>query len=139
MPTVEALQIKLRSGIPMKPQDHIHLIGGVGIEGDANARSGSRRQVLMIPAETLDTFDLAPGDAKENITTRGIDLHSLPRGTVLKVGSARLQLTTHCAPCKHLDDLHPGLSEKMRDQRGMLFTVLDGGEVSVGDEVSVVV
>jgi cyclic pyranopterin phosphate synthase len=139
MPTVEALQIKLRSGIPMKPQDHVRLIGGLGIDGDANARSGSRRQVLMIPAETLETFDLAPGDARENITTRGLDLHSLPRGTVLKVGSARLQLTVHCAPCKHLDDLRPGLSRDMQNQRGMLFTVLDGGEVHVGDEIIVVI
>jgi MOSC domain-containing protein YiiM len=138
MPTVEALQIKLRSGIPMKPEDHLHLIGGMGIEGDANARSGSKRQVLMIPVETLEAFDLAPGDAKENITTRGLDLHRLPRGTVLKVGNARLKLTIHCAPCKHLDDLRPGLSQELRNQRGMLFTVLDGGEVHVGDKIAIV-
>jgi MOSC domain-containing protein YiiM len=81
---------------------------------------------------------MAPGDARENITTRGIDLHDLPRGTVLKVGNARLQVTIHCAPCKHLDDVQPGLSDAMRDQRGMLFTVLDGGEINVGDEIAVV-
>jgi MOSC domain-containing protein YiiM len=138
MPTVEALHIKLRSRLPMQARDRVRLIGGLGIDGDANARPHSKRQVLMIPAETLETFELAPGDAKENITTRGIDLHNLPRGTVLKVGSARLQLTIHCAPCKHLDEVRPGLSEQMRDQRGMLFTVLDGGEVRLGDEISIV-
>lgn len=138
MPTVEALHVKLRSRLPMKPQDHLRLIGGLGIEGDANARPDSKRQVLMIPAETLESFDLTPGDARENITTRGIDLHSLPRGAVLKVGEARLQVTIACAPCKHLDEVRPGLSDAMRDQRGMLFTVLDGGEIRLGDEIALV-
>lgn len=138
MPTVEAIRVKLRSGLPLKERERVRLIGDLGIEGDANARPGSKRQVLMIPAETLDALGLQPGDAKENIVTRGIDLHDLPRGTVLRIGDARLELTFACAPCKHLDDVRAGLSADIRGQRGMLFRVLDGGEIAVGDDVAVV-
>ena len=138
MPTVEAIRVKLRSGLPLKERERVRLIGDLGIEGDANARPGSKRQVLIISAEALDALGLQPGDARENIVTRGIDLDDLPRGTVIRVGSARLELTFACAPCKHLDDVRSGLSAEIRGQRGMLFRVLDGGEIAVGDDVAVV-
>ena len=138
MAKVESIHISLRSGIPSKALDQVQFITDHGLEGDAKARPGGKRQVLIIPGEVLDEFDLEPGQVKENIVTRGIDLMSLPRGTHLRVGDALLELTLPCAPCGLLDDIRPGLQDDMRGQRGQLFRVLEGGAVQVGDQVAVV-
>jgi MOSC domain-containing protein YiiM len=51
------------------------------------------RQVHLIQCELFDElhpaeFTIAPGQIGENITTRGIDLLGLPKGTKLQVGIA---------------------------------------------------
>src|SRR5947209_5380901 len=61
------------------------------------------RQVLIVPQNTLDHFRLSPGDLRENlvIDDSGMEpLHSLPSGTVLKIGEALVRLTVHCEPCR---------------------------------------
>jgi MOSC domain-containing protein YiiM len=89
-----------------KPQRaEIVLIAGAGIEGDAHAgvtvkhRSRVRtdptqpnlRQVHLIQGELFGElraggYHVEPGQLGENITTRGLDLLGLPRGTVLRFG-----------------------------------------------------
>ena len=87
-------------------RDEITLIAGVGVDGDVHAgvtvRHRSRvrsdptqpnvRQVHLIPAELFDElrdsgYDVAPGQLGENVTTRGIDVLGLPRGTILRFGT----------------------------------------------------
>ncbi len=36
-----------------------------------------------------------------------------------------------------VDDIHPGLRAEMEGQRGMLARVVEGGEMRVGDAISV--
>ncbi|GLW32888.1 MOSC domain-containing protein [Actinoplanes regularis] len=86
-------------------RDEIVLVAGLGVEGDihagVNVRHRSRvradpsqpnlRQVHLIQAELFDEvagkgFDVPAGGIGENVTTRGIDLLALPRGTVLRFG-----------------------------------------------------
>src|SRR5438445_10730191 len=87
----------------------LELVAGLGVAGDAHAggtvRHRSRvkadptqpnlRQVHLMHGELHDElraagFDVAPGEMGENITTRGIDLLSLPTGTLLRVGETAL-------------------------------------------------
>ena len=62
-----------------------------GFEGDAHAGDW-HRQVSPARASSRSTrcatkgLDVGPGDFAENITTEGIDLMSLPVGTVVRVG-----------------------------------------------------
>jgi MOSC domain-containing protein YiiM len=51
-----------------------------GLEGCAHARPGSKRQVLLVDAETLGSLHLAPGIIRENITTEGLDVNALQVG-----------------------------------------------------------
>jgi hypothetical protein len=86
-------------------EDEIVLVPGLGVDGDVHAgptvRHRSRvaadpkqpnlRQVHLIHGELFDEvreqgFAVAPGQLGENITTRGVDLLSLPSGTVLRFG-----------------------------------------------------
>lgn len=90
------------------PQPGITLLAGLGVQGDAHAgdtvRHRSRvradpaqpnlRQVHLIHAELFDQvaadgFRVQPADLGENITTRGLDLLALPRGTQLTFRPAR--------------------------------------------------
>ena len=85
--------------------DEIVLVAGVGVAGDVHAgptvRHRSRvradpgqpnlRQVHLIQSELFDElraggWQVEPGQLGENVTTRGVDLLGLPRGTVLRFG-----------------------------------------------------
>ena len=93
--------------------------------------------MLLMAEENCDAFGLAPGEVRENIVTRGIDLQSLPAGTRLEIGGAALEITKDCEPCAFIDSLRPGLRIQMERRRGMLARVLRSGEIRVGDAIVV--
>jgi MOSC domain-containing protein YiiM len=147
-------------------QAQIMLLEGLGVEGDAHmgvtVKHRSRvaadpsqpnlRQVHLIHAELFDElqtrgFTVQAGQMGENITTRGIDLLSLPKGTKMFLGeNAILEITGLRNPCTQLDGLQAGLMNAVldRDEAGSLIrkagimgVVLAGGEVKPGDEIRV--
>ena len=145
--------------------ERINLLQGLGVEGDAHAgekvkhRSRVRvnpdqpnlRQVHLIHSELhaeLRTkgFDIAPGEMGENITTAGIDLLGLPRGTKLTIGKAVIEVTGLRNPCHQLDGLYEGLLKAVIDHdedgnlirlAGIMGIVLESGELKVGDHIEV--
>lgn len=147
-------------------QDGIRLLAGLGVEGDAHrgatVKHRSRvaqdptqpnlRQVHLIHGELHDEliargFEVAPGVMGENITTRGLDLLGLPRGTRLRLGAeAIVEVTGLRNPCKQLDDHQAGLLAAVLDhdvrgnlirKAGIMGIVVTGGEVRPGDTVRV--
>lgn len=150
-----------------KPNEKsITLLKGLGVEGDAhmgatvkhrsrvakNPTAPNLRQVHLIHSELFDElrpkgFDILPGQMGENITTAGIDILNLPRGTRLHLGrEAVVELTGLRDPCTQLDDLHDGLMQAVleRDDKGgivrksgVMSIVLTGGKVMTGDRISV--
>jgi MOSC domain-containing protein YiiM len=146
-------------------QNCIHLIEGLGVEDDAHLGTTVKhrtlvrrdptapnlRQVHLIHEELHEElriagFPLAPGDIGENITTRGIDLLSLPRGARLQLGAhAVVEVTGLRNPCRQLDAYQNGLTAALygRDAQGNLTRkagimgiVLSGGEVRPGDAIT---
>jgi MOSC domain-containing protein YiiM len=143
----------------------IRLVPGLGVEGDAHAgatvqhRSRVRRdptepnlrQVHLIHAELHDElvasgFEVEPGQMGENVTTRGLDLLSLPRSTRLHLGEGILEVTGLRNPCTQLDDFRPGLMKAVLDRdehgrlvrkAGVMAVVVEGGEVRPGDPIDV--
>jgi MOSC domain-containing protein YiiM len=142
----------------------IRLLVGLGVEGDAHlgvtVQHRSRvakdptqpnlRQVHLIHQELLDElnsagFQLVPGAIGENITTRGIDLLALPRGTRLHIGNdAIVGVTGLRYPCRQLNDYRSGLMSAVlgRDAQdnlvlkaGVMGIVLAAGEVRAGDSI----
>jgi len=110
------------------------------------------RQVHFIHAELHDElrskgFEVWPGLMGENVTTRGIDLLELPRGSRLHLGAnAIVEITGLRNPCRQLNELQTGLMQATlnRDANGQLIRkagvmsiVVAGGEVAVGDDVRV--
>jgi hypothetical protein len=144
----------------------ITLLAGLGVEGDAHMgvtvkhRSRVRRdpsqpnlrQVHLIHAELVDAlqsqgFAVSAGAIGENITTRGIDLLGLLRGTQLRIGAtAVVEVTGLRNPCYQLNTFQPGLMAAVlgRDAQGNLIRkagvmgiVLAGGIVRVNDPICV--
>ncbi len=147
-------------------QNCIRLLAGLGVEGDAHlgtkVKHRSRvkkdpsqlnlRQVHLIHAELHDElkasgFDVSAGDLGENVTTRGIDLLSLPAGARLLIGAAAvIEVTGLRNPCVQIDRFRKGLMKAVlgKDDHGNLVrksgimgVVLEGGEVKPGDAIRV--
>ncbi|CCE10712.1 conserved hypothetical protein [Bradyrhizobium sp. STM 3843] len=82
------------------------------------------RQVHLIHAELFDElrnkgFNVGPGDLGQNIVTQGLDLLSLPRGALLRLGAeATIEVTGLRNPCKQIDDFMPGLLKAVLDRDG---------------------
>jgi MOSC domain-containing protein YiiM len=111
-------------------------IADLGLEGCRHAKPESRRQVLLIEQETLAALGLETAILKENVTTRGIDLTSLPDDTRLLLGDeVELWITGPCHPCDLMNEIRDGLKEDLRGRRGVLAWVKTGGWVRVGDRI----
>lgn len=136
--TIRSLQIAVAHRAPMEIKQSVRAIADLGLEGDLHSKSGSARQVLFMDEETLEKYALKPGRVRENITTRDIALQSLAPGTRVRAGTAVFEITKSCAPCEFINDIQPGLREKMEGQRGMLARVVQDGEIRIGDVIEVV-
>jgi len=153
-------------GFSKQTKDHIQLLAGLGVEGDAHmgvtVKHRSRvavdptqpnlRQVHIIHEELFDEltekgFSVAPGDMGENISTRGIDLLSLPQGTRLHIGAdAIVEVTGLRNPCKQIDNFQKGLLHAVLDKdadgglirkAGIMGIVSQGGRVQRDDVIRV--
>lgn len=145
-------------------EDSIRLVAGLGVEGDAHfgatvqhlsrvRRDPSQpnlRQVHLIHRELFDevTAEVGPGQLGENITTEGVDLLGLPRGTRLSVGDGVVvELTGLRNPCVQIDRFSPGLLKQVvttdedgtvERKAGVMAVVVAGGVVRPGDRIDVV-
>jgi MOSC domain-containing protein YiiM len=135
MGTVANLFLKTQSGKPMTVVTTVTAVSGEGILGDASYGK-RKRQVLLIDSETLSEFELNPGDVRENVTLAGFELAKLSPYDQLMVGEILLAVTGPCEPCSMLDELRLGLSSDIKGRRGVLATVVRGGELKVGDPIS---
>lgn len=144
----------------------IGLVAGLGVAGDAHAgvtvqhRSRVRadptqpnlRQVHLIHVELFDDLAAAghpvgPGELGENVTTSGIDLLDLPRGTVLRIGDdAVVEVTGLRNPCQQINEFRPGLLREVLStdptgrvvrRAGIMGVVVHSGPVTARDPIRV--
>jgi MOSC domain-containing protein YiiM len=127
----------LEHGEPMREFDEVFAIENKGFQDCIHGRSGSARQVLVMDYETLEEFGIVPGRARENITTRGIALGTLPLGQRLRAGEALLEVTEPCTVCHLMDEIRQGLQEEIHGRRGVLCRVVESGRIHRGDRVEI--
>lgn len=115
-----------------------------------NPDAANLRQVHLIHTELLEElaqkgFAVEPGQLGENVTTRGIDLLGLSRGTRLRLGGeAVIEITGLRNPCWQIDGLAKGLMAATLDKApdgslirkcGVMAVVVTGGVVRLGDGI----
>jgi MOSC domain-containing protein YiiM len=148
-------------------RESITLIAGLGVDGDAHAgttvqhlsriardpSTPNLRQVHLIHAELFDDMaerghEVTPGLLGENITTAGIDLLGLSRGTRLQLGDeAVIEITGLRNPCAQINGVSEGLMKELVfiddagatvRLAGVMSVVLTGGTVRPGDGIRII-
>ncbi|MFN3231845.1 MAG: MOSC domain-containing protein [Alphaproteobacteria bacterium] len=164
--SVAAVWASTDHGIGKQPRPSIRIIAGMGVEDDIHAGAAVQhrsrvakdpsapnlRQVHLLHSELHGElakmgFQVAPGQMGENLTTRGLDLLALPRGTVLHLGpDAAVEVTGLRNPCHQLNKVAPGLMQACLDhtpdgglvrKAGIMGIALISGMVRAGDNIRV--
>ena len=118
-------------------RERVQAIERHGLVGCAHANP-PRREVLLASKEHLDAVGVEPGAIRENVTVEGADVQVWTVGQRVQVGEALLEITMVCDPCSRMDDLRSGLRAEIDGKRGMLAAVVEGGEIALGDSVTLV-
>lgn len=138
---VVAVNVSKNKGERKRQVDQIWLKVGKGVEGDAHAGSGER-EVSLLAKESIDKMaasglQVGPGDFAENITTEGIDLVSLPVGTLMSIGEAEVEITQIGKKCHSRCTIYQQAGDCIMPREGVFAKVLRGGRVAPGDPIRV--
>jgi MOSC domain-containing protein YiiM len=143
MTTVIAVCQSEKKGTKKKPVPEVTIQEAYGVVGDAHADCLTHRQVSLLAIESIDKmrakgFDLQPGDFAENITTRGVELTSLPIGTRLQVGAkVVLEMTQIGKECHASCEIRRLVGDCIMPREGVFARVIHGGRVKAGDNITI--
>ena len=137
---VVAVCISKNKGERKTPVESVELREEHGIVGDAHAGDW-HRQVSLLAQESIEKMrrlglDVDSGDFAENITTRGIDLPSLPVGTRLTVGDVLMEVTQIGKECHTRCAIYHQAGDCVMPKEGIFVRVLKGGVLKEGDQIS---
>lgn len=132
----------------MQSVSSVEAVAGLGLAGDRYARDDGHwtdgnvsRNVTLIEAEEIERLaaesgiQLAPGESRRNLTTRGIRLNDLV-GKEFFIGGVLARGTKLCEPCAYLSEMTgKPLIKLMVHRAGLRADLLTGGRISVGDEI----
>ena len=122
MAKVAAINISEIRGIQKHEIPEAFLKEDWGIEGDAHAGNW-HRQVSLLSTDSVKTmqdkldFNLEHGAFAENILVEGMEVHTLPVGTRLKIGEALTEVTQIGKECHNPGDHRRLCDAKRRDLR----------------------
>lgn len=147
------LQINVSDGGVPKLPVKVVTVGERGITTDRQAdlrHHGHPEQALclwsveQIKVLQAEGHPIAAGLAGENITTEGIDLASVPRGSRLALGDdVVIALTEFATPCTKnaqwfVDGDFDRMNSELHPESSRIYaSVLTGGEVRAGDVIRV--
>lgn len=139
---VLAVCISEKKGTEKKEVEKIVLKEDWGIDGDAHAGKW-HRQVSLLAFEKIDAFrkkgaEVDFGAFGENIIVGGVDLRSLPVGTVLEIGEARLRVTQIGKECHSHCNIYKKMGDCIMPREGIFAEVLKGGVVQKGESIKVI-
>lgn len=112
---------------------------------DTDAHAGDwHRQVSLLAQESIDEMrakglDVGPGDFAENITTEGLDVMTLPVGSVVHVGDdVVLEISQVGKVCHNKCAIYYQAGDCVMPREGVFAVVRQAGDVAVGDTVEIV-
>ena len=138
--TIESINVSEGKGVRKTPVESATLVAGSGLSADAHAGDW-HRQVSLLAAESIDKMvalglDVTAGDFAENITTSGIDLVSLPVGTVLRAGDdAVMEVSQIGKECHTRCAIYYQAGDCVMPKEGIFATVRTGGVIRPGDRI----
>jgi MOSC domain-containing protein YiiM len=138
MGTVLSIHISNVRGIDKSDVTSVHVLNGWGLAGDAHGGDWDR-QVSIFPVEALKKVpadkrdEVLKGGYTENFTITGVAVDKLKVGTRVQLGSAVIEIL-QIGKEQWEDHGRPYIVSR----EGRFGRVVTGGEVRVGDRVSVI-
>ena len=139
---IVSVNISETKGVKKKEIPEAVMVPDYGIENDAHAGNW-HRQVSLLANESIDKMRekglvLDPGDFAENITTRYIDLVSLPIGTKVRVGEeVLLEISQIGKVCHERCAIYYQAGDCIMPRAGIFAKVMEGGRIRKGDVLEV--
>jgi MOSC domain-containing protein YiiM len=147
--TVESIHIATRAAKPTQSVTEIRALPGKGLEGDRYAtqqgtfsKPKPEHELTLIEAEAIEAasrdyqVQLAPGEARRNVVTRGVPLTHLV-GKEFSIGDVRVRGIRLCEPCDHLQKLTGrSVIKSLLHRGGLRAQILSEGKIGVGSVVS---
>ncbi len=143
MGKVFAVSVSKTKGTIKQNVEKANVIANYGIEGDAHSGDW-HRQVSLLAKESIDLMSeqgatgLCSGKFAENITTQGITLHTIPVGSILKIGNVELEITQIGKECHHGCEIKQQVGNCIMPKQGIFAKVITGGEIKPGDIIEVI-
>ncbi|MDO8685112.1 MAG: MOSC domain-containing protein [Clostridiales bacterium] len=144
MARVIAVNISEKKGVSKRPVEVGEFIENHGLKGDAHAGNW-HRQVSLLGRESIDKVEalgikgLCTGKFAENITTEGIELYSLPVGTLFEINGVLMEVTQIGKECHQKCAIFYKVGDCVMPKEGIFTKVLKGGTIRSGDEIKVLV
>lgn len=141
MGKVMAVCLSEKKGTQKQNVTSARLVADWGLEGDAHAGHW-HRQVSLLSQERIEAFrakgaQVDDGAFGENLVVAGIDFSTLPLGTRFRCNEVLLELTQIGKECHQGCAIAQTMGECIMPTQGVFARVLEGGTVSVGDELTV--
>jgi MOSC domain-containing protein YiiM len=138
---VISVNLSPQKGSPKYAVNESNFIKNFGMEGDGHAGNW-HRQVSLFDISSMNSMSTIKRAAceksfSENITTQGIELHTLDIGTKIEIGETIFKITQIGKEFVKDSSLHTP-REIIMHVEGIFCIVLKTGKVKVGDGVRVV-
>ena len=144
MAQIPAVCISETTGVRKTPlPEGGNFIREFGLEGDAHASGDWHRQVSLLAQASIEKMraiglDVNAGDFAENLTCEGLELHTLPVGTRLKVGSSvMLEISQIGKECHTGCAIFQEIGKCIMPKEGVFARVLNGGLIRPGDGLEI--
>ncbi len=129
-------------GIQKHNVGKVKLVEDYGIENDAHAGKW-HRQVSLLSHEKIEAFRakgaiVNDGAFGENIVVSGIDFKNLPVGTRFQCNEVILEMTQIGKECHHGCEIFQKMGDCIMPREGVFAKIIKGGEIAVGDEMTVI-
>jgi MOSC domain-containing protein YiiM len=82
-------------------------------------------------------LNVSPGDFAENLTTRGIELPTLPVGTRMTIGDTELEVSQIGKVCHDRCAIYYQAGDCVMPKEGIFAKVIKGGKIKEGDRIKV--
>jgi MOSC domain-containing protein YiiM len=138
---VVSINISGKKGVRKTPVEEVEVLPDFGIEGDAHASGEWHRQISLLALESIKKMQelglkVKPGDFAENITTEGIDLLSLPVGTMVSLGEdIEAEVSQIGKVCHTRCAIYTQAGDCVMPKEGIFIKVLRGGRLRPGDVI----
>jgi len=150
--TVTGIYVADEATASVRAVESVEAVSGRGLRGDRyfteegtfSDVSGDGRDLTLIESEVLEAIEresdveLAPGEHRRNVTTRGVALNHLV-GERFRVGDVVCEGARLCEPCEHLQSLTGDeVVSSLVHRGGLRANIVESGTVHVGDDVSAI-